>query len=57
MPATSAQEAVPPALMAQYNADAAKTILELLPFRREQEATGPSGLKLRLVSLNPRVNA
>ena len=57
VPAASAQQAAPPEQMAQYEADAAKTILELQPFRRGQEVTDASGLKLRLASLNPGVNA
>jgi hypothetical protein len=49
--------AAPPEQMAQYQAEAAKTILELQPFRREQTATLASGTALRLISLNPGINS
>lgn len=42
----------------QYHADAVKTIVALQPFRQETRATLPSsGGSLRLISLNPRINA
>ena len=42
---------------ARYEVDATKTAIELQPFRRTQEVTGPDGFSARLVSLNPAVNA
>ncbi len=43
--------------MAQYDAEAAKTIIELQPFRREETATLATGQPVSLLSLNPNINA
>ncbi|MDU8945789.1 hypothetical protein [Ovoidimarina sediminis] len=40
-----------------YKAARAKTIVELQPFRREATAVLPSGEPVKLISLNPNVNA
>jgi len=40
-----------------YEAARAKTIVELQPFRQEQSVTFQSGATIRLISLNPNVNA
>lgn len=42
----------------QYNARSAKSILELQPFRQEEQAaSSPSGVPIRLIALNPQSNA
>lgn len=47
----------PPEQLAQYEAPARKTILELQPFRRTQTEEYQSGQTATLISLNPNVNA
>ena len=47
----------PPEQMAEYDAQAVKTIIELQPFRSEETATLASGETISLVSLNPNINA
>ncbi len=49
-PASAAQ-------MELYEADVPKTIVELQPWRQHQVSLLPSGEEIRLVSLNPNVNA
>ena len=40
----------------EFDADVAKPITHLQPFRTEQSVTGGDGLELRLTNLNPKVN-
>ena len=40
-----------------YEANRAKTIIELQPFRRQSSAVLPTGEEVNLISLNPNVNA
>lgn len=55
--ALAQQYPAPPGQMAQYDAQTAKTIIELQPFRREETGTLVSGDPISLVSLNPNINA
>lgn len=43
--------------MAQYEAAVPKTIIELQPFRQQQNSILADGTKVALISLNPHVNA
>lgn len=47
----------PPGQLAEYEAQATKTIIELQPFRREDTATLVTGEPASLISLNPNINA
>ena len=47
----------PPEQMSQYEANVPKTIIELQPYRREQTSTLLSGGEVKLLSLNPNINA
>ena len=43
--------------MAEYDAVAPKSIIQLQPFRQQTTATLPSGDPVRLISLSPRINS
>ncbi|MBI1216916.1 MAG: hypothetical protein GC186_00070 [Rhodobacteraceae bacterium] len=43
--------------MAEYDAVAPKTIIQLQPFRQQTTATLPSGAPVRLISLSPQINS
>ncbi|MDZ7709869.1 MAG: hypothetical protein U5K36_07220 [Roseovarius sp.] len=52
-----ADDALIEAQWAEYAADRPKTILGIQPFRRSSEAPLPGGGEVRLISLNPGINA